>query len=352
MDWSRPFGASYRWVRVSRSTGYEVAQVTNVTGGSITRNSDSATFEGARATCVGPLDLGTDLLRCYLVAEQDGAAEEVCLGTWLPSMPSRDLRGGLEERDVTLDGRLLELAQDSFDGPMGVWGDPVAAARNVVEGCGLQVVVAAEGPFPTVSLTFGLEDSQDSPGGSKLDCVNALLDLAGLRSATTDPWGRVVFSRGQEQPYGTPSWEFREGAGANFLDEVTEELDSSDVCNVVLAIYETSGATVIGEAIDSDPASPWSTVSLGRRKVAKYRYNATATQAQADARAARLLRDQRSVVHRVTVTHAYCPLSVGDVAEVAWPSAGISGRFAVRTQAVTLGPACLTRSELRRFDRG
>ena len=46
-DWTRPFTATYRFMRVSRSTGYETAQLDGITGGTLQVNQDTATFESA-----------------------------------------------------------------------------------------------------------------------------------------------------------------------------------------------------------------------------------------------------------------------------------------------------------------
>lgn len=356
-DWTKPFSAAYRWMRVSRDTGYEVGQITNLTSGELTINQDSSTFESASVDCIGPIDVGIDLLRCYMDATwDDGTTETVCLGTWVPSIPSRDVKGSYENCSIRLDGRLLEVNEDSFDAPV-VFGNTstcIEYARGIIEGCGLSVVMYDNDPGTRIAnhWTFGL-DGDDSNGGSKLRAVNALLSRANFRSASTDAYGNVVFRKSAEQPYGTPSWTFTEGPSATFLMDATDERDATDVCNVVLAVYETEDSTTIGEAIDDDPTSPYSTVSLRRRKVAKYFYDDAVTQEVADARAARLLATNQSVIHRITLSHIHCDLRVGDIAEIDYGSAGISGRYMTRVQTIEIGSAgCLTKTELRRFERG
>lgn len=355
-DWTKPFTASYRWLRVSRETGYEVATIDNLTKGTLTINQDSSTFESADVNCIGALDIGIDFARCYMdAAFEDGSVETVCLGTWLVSIPSRNVRGSYEDCSVRLDGRLIELDEDSFDAPV-VFGNTstcIEYAAGIVEGCGLSVVMRDGDPGTRIAdhWTFGL-DGEDSNGGSKLRAVNALLHRAGFRSASTDAYGNVVFRRSVEQPYDTPSWSFVEGGNATFLMDVTDERDATDVCNVVLAVYETDASTVIGEAIDDNPASPYSTVSLQRRKVAKYFYNDEATQEEADKRAARLLDTNQSIIHRITLSHVHCPLRVGDIANIQYGSANISGNYMTRVQTVQIGSAgCLTETELRRYER-
>lgn len=354
-DWHRPFTATYRFMRVSRSTGYEVQQLDGIKSGTLQVNQDTATFESATLGTASYFDLGADLVRCYLDAEwEDGTTESVCLGTWLATIPGRSIDGAKESCTAYCDGRLQELQDDSFSAPVVVDAGEniVATARAIAEGAGLAVVSTPSSATLGSAWAFGLSSSSDDDGGSKLEAVNALLSLAGYGSASTDEMGRVTMRPYTDPTSRTPVWTFEEGLNATFLAEAEEERDSREVANVVLAIYESDEQTTIGEAVDDDPMSPYSTVRLGRRKVAKYEYNSTATQAEADAKASELLRTQQSTIRRVKLSHVHCPARVGDVVRVSWPSAGIDGTYVVRTQTVDIGSAgCLTTSELRAFER-
>ncbi len=304
-------------------------------------------------------------MRCHLTATwEDGTTEDVVLGTYDVSVPSRDVHGSYEECSAILDGRLMELQQDAFEGPMVVpkgynaWAD---AARWVRER-GLTFTdddsTVPAGYAATTTYTFGLgADGYD--GGSVLSAYNAVMsDVEKLRAATTDPYGRVML-RNPIDYDGTPVWTFAEGVNATFLEDAVDERDTSKVCNVVICVYEADDATTVGTAEDTDEFSPWSIANYGRRKAAVYTYNEAPAgstdaerQATADAKAAKLLDENRSIVRRVTISHVYCPARVGDIVEVSYPSAGIFGKFAIRTQTIDVGSAgCMTVSELRRFER-
>lgn len=354
-DWHRPFTATYRFMRVSRSTGYETAQLDGIKGGTLQLNQDTATFESATLGTASYFDLGADLVRGYLDAEwEDGTAESVCLGTWLATIPGRSVDGAKESCTAYCDGRLQELQDDSFSAPVTVDAGEniVSTAAAIAQQAGLTVVYTPSDAVLGSAWTFGLQSQGEEDGGSKLDAVNSLLSLAGYSAASTDVLGRVVMAPYVDPDRRTPVWTFEEGLNATFLAKADEERDSRDVCNVVLAIYENDEQTTVGEAVDDDPMSPYSTVRLGRRKVAKYTYNSTATQVEADAKAADLLKTQQSTIRRVKLSHVHCPARVGDVVQVKWPSAGISGTYVVRTQTIDIGSAgCLTQSELRAFER-
>ena len=354
-DWLSPFTATYRFMRVSRATGYETAQLDGIKGGTLQLNQDTATFESATLGTARYFDLGSDLVRCYLdAAWDDGTTESVCLGTWLATIPGRSVDGVQETCTAYCDGRLQELQDDSFSAPaiVDAGENIVSTAAAIARQAGLTVVATPSDKVLGTAWSFGLQSQGDEDGGSKLDAVNSLLSLAGYSAASTDALGRVVMAPYVDPDRRTPVWTFEEGINATFLSKADEERDSRDVCNVVLAIYESDEQTTIGEAVDDDPMSPYSTVSLGRRKVAKYSYNSTATQTAADAKAAELLRTNQSTIRRVKLSHVHCPARVGDVVQVKWPSAGISGTYVVRTQTVDIGSAgCLTQSELRAFER-
>lgn len=354
-DWTKPFEASYRFMRVSRRDGFEDAQLDSIKSGNLQINQDTATFESATLDTASYFDIGSNFVRCYLDAKwDDGTTESVCLGTWLATVPGRSLDGMQENCTAYCDGRLQELQDDSFSAPVSVDAGEniVEIAKGIAEGAGLSVVATPSSSTLGATWTFGLSSEEGSNGGSKLDAVNSLLSLAGYGSASTDEYGNVLMKPYVNPSDRTPVWTFEEGVNATFLAKAEEERDSRDVCNVVLAIFETDEATVIGEAVDDDPQSIYSTYSLGRRKVAKYKYNTSATQAEADAKAASLLKTQQSTIRRVRLQHVHCPARVEDVVEVKWPSAGISGTYVIRTQSIDIGSAgCLTQSELRAFER-
>ncbi len=353
MDWSRPFDASYRLVAVDRRSGYEVGEVAGaVSGGSISRNQDSQVKESATVDVVGLMPLGSCLVRVYLDASQGGETASECLGTFVPSAPASSFDGAASRSTLNLAGRLSELSGDAFDAPVSYpRGTAVLpTVCKIARDSGFEVVQLDESASVLSSdRTYGLGEGQDSD--SKLSVMNDLLGLAGFSSASTDAWGRVVLGRSRDITERPTAWEMHEGRTARFLRAVDEELDESEVKNVVRAVYSDQGSTVVGVAEDRDPASRWSIPARGYRDVATYSFTGAATQAEADAKAASLLRTQQSAVHRVTLEHVYAPVYPGDVVDLRYGGAGLSGRFAVRTMDLEMGPGCRTVTEMREFVR-
>lgn len=350
MSWDRPFSHELRLVLVDRGTGAEVGEVPGLQrGGRVSRNLDTDAKESGSVTVVGSPDFGSRLARLYAdVTFRDGGEESVCLGTFVPSWAQRRCDGSKSTVAVTLEGRLSELGGDEFDVPVSfAAGTPtVAAAASIAEGAGFDVRADESTHVLAEARTYGAADE------SKLAAINDLLDLAGFESASCDAYGAVVLGRYREPSERPVAKRLAEGAGSLLLRDVVDELDASEVPNVVHAVYETSESTVVGMAVDDDPASPWSVQARGYRKVKKYSYSDSSTKAAADERAAKLLDEARSVIHRVTFSHAFDPgVVLGSIVEVDYPGAGVSARLAVRTQDIDLGDGLIVKAEGREHVR-
>lgn len=81
------FDTTYRIMRVNRTTGLETDMVRTVlTGGTITRNQDTAITEQATLDIEGTALFGTDLLRIWADLDYvDGTTET---SPWAPSSPT------------------------------------------------------------------------------------------------------------------------------------------------------------------------------------------------------------------------------------------------------------------------
>lgn len=360
-DWSKRFSCSYRFMRVSRATGAEVERITNIkNGGSIERNQDKSYTTGT-VDYSGTLELGSDLLRIYLDARfPDGTEASEPLGTFIVSAPKRTRRGARSTGQADLSGRLSEVAEDEFDAPFTVPAGTkvVPFVVKLLNDAGFDEVLHDESDYAiSQDWTLGLSSGDDNLA-KRLSAANALLDAAGFSSVAEDAMGRPVVRKYAEPQDRPVSMTLREGKDARFIDEATDELDRSGIANVVHADYDTQDEFVRGVAIDSDPKSPYSTVSRGWRKTASYSFSdlpdgadAAARQEAANAKAAELLRTQQSAIRRVTVTRTYAPVECGDAVEIDWPSAGISGKFAVRTATLTLVGGCPIEMEVKRYER-
>ena len=254
--WLASFRSSYRYIRVSRATGLETGAIESFTGGSISRNQDTDTYESASLDYVGRLDVGNDFVRIYLDAEDpiSGTSRTVCLGTFECSTPSRTVSGEVATGIATLYGRLHDLAKDDFDEPYTVpaGANAVSAAKAIAEGCGLEVVAEPSDYTLSTAWVFGIAATADAPD-NKLGAVNRLLSAAGFRRASTDAYGRVLFRRYLEPAARPIDHTFSEGEDCRVLPDLTDEQDDFDAVNVVHVDFTPQGESVRGTASDDSP---------------------------------------------------------------------------------------------------
>lgn len=354
----RSTSTRYRFVRVSRATGYEMESLPMLKGGSIERNNDVEIYERATVERVSEFDIGADLVRVYMdAAWPGGETRSECLGTFITAAPTRSVKGSYSTASVELSGRLQELASDGFASPqvLPVGTNAVAAAADVCRQSGLEVISDPSDYVLSRARTYGIgvEQNNSEVNSTKLGMVNNLLSLAGFWSAKTDPYGRVVFRKYAEVADRPVEWQFAEGPMCDFEREADVEFDESEVANHVVVVYSSDEQTIVGEAWDTDPESRYSTVSQGRTITAQYSYTDLPEegQAAADRYALQLLRQNQSVIHRVTVSNAYVPVKPGAGVTFRYDSAGIDAKFEVRTQDVSLVAGGRTQTELRRFVR-
>ncbi len=349
MDWDRPFSASFRLALVDRATGGESpAGDVLVEGGTLTRDDGTSTKESASVTVVGSFDPDPMLVRLYADVSQGGQTYPVALGTFDAAVDRSSYDGSALSLSVSLDGRLSELASDGFDAPFTVEAGtpPVAYAASIAEAAGFTVVSDPSTFTLSQARSYGLDED-----ASKLDVINDLLDAAGFTAARTDEMGRLLLTRYMEPSERPVVARYASGTGSTLMEDVTDEADSSEIANVVVVVYSTQDATVVGTAVDSDPTSRWSTVARGRRIVKRYRYDELVSQEEADAKAAQLLATAQSVVRHVTFSSPYRPVRLADAVEVDVPEAGVSDSFAVRSQRVSLSAGMVVRTEARSYVR-
>lgn len=362
--WGERFAETrYRFMRVSRATGNETEVVRCLKGGSITRNDDTRIKESAEASLVESYDFGPDLVRVHMnVRTVSGATLDAVLGTFLPVVPSVEITGARHTHSLKMYGRLQELLDDKFARPYTVepGSDAVAVAARMCADAGLEVV-AESSDYRTTNVRYygvGATQSNSETDETKLGAVNDLLDLAGFRSAHTDVYGRVVLERYRDPADIQTSWDFAEGPSARFETDMTEEYDYTSAANHVVVRYGEGDEAVVAEAWDTDPNSPLSTVSRGRTITTSYSYTDLPegkTDAErrdyASRRAATLLRTAQSVIRRVTMITAYTPTGINDTVNLDYPTGGVSGKFQIRTQRLSLLGGCPTEVECRQFRR-
>lgn len=200
----------------------------------------------------------------------------------------------------TLEGRGLEwiLANDYFGTSYSL-----AAGTNMVAAA--IAIIAAKGlrySIPASSLTLPAAKTW-APDVSKLDIVNDLLNGAGYYTVYSDRFGIMRSLPYFELAAATPALQLFSGEGSIVIDAVEQEGVYETVANKVIVYKEnTQGSSIRVTRTNNDPASPVSTVSLGRVITRVIKDSNIADTATAQARAKQAIEEASSVTNKLKVT--------------------------------------------------
>lgn len=235
------------------------------------------------------------------------------IGVYLFTSPTRT-RDGLRERiEVGLTTKLQILEEASTVGTANLSTATliIDTVAGLIRGTGeTRVMVSGD-------VKRFLEPYTADAEKSLLSICNDLLDAAGF-------WGVSVDGRGQFVlvPYQPPRarpvvWTFTENAASIILADQVDERDTLSVPNrfVVYTSGTDDAPPLVGVAQDTNPDSPFSIPSRGGRVIEARDSVEAATQADADAIAARRLLALQSPVGKRSVTHAMIPVRPREVVE-------------------------------------
>lgn len=214
----------------------------------------------------------------------EGNAERHQLGLFICTPPKHSHRqtystGDIEGRDLT-----WILANDYVGSTynLATGANLVNAAIALIAAKGLRYNIPADTSTLPAARSW-------PPDVSKLDIINDLLNGAGYYTLWADRFGILQSMPFLELSSAEPALSIFSGEGSILIDTVDEEGVFDTIANKVIVYKEnTQGASIRVTRTNNDPASPVSTVSLGRTitRVIKDTNIASTAVAQAIARAA------------------------------------------------------------------
>ncbi|MDN5686456.1 MAG: hypothetical protein L0G94_07195 [Brachybacterium sp.] len=341
-----PFRVSHRWDLLDRS-GVLLGQLDGVLSGSLSRSAAASIKASASLSLV---DTGqvTDWTQVRLRPVVTVNGTEWPLGVFLPDVPAQSFEGAQRLLDVALLDKTTILDGDSFGVTYGIEkGVNVAAAvRDIIESTG--------------EPATGIEDTDDvlvttieaEPDDSKLAVINSLLDAANYFSLYTG--GNGGFNA---DPYVKParrpvSVEFIDGENARsvYLPDFTREQDVGSVPNRVRAVSQSGEdePALSAEAVNTDPASPYSFDRLGYWRTLVETEVKTTSQASLQAYAERRLIEASSPQEVVEIEHPPYRVTINDVVSFTSREHGIDGLFTVTNQDWDLVFDGMVTSKLRK----
>lgn len=336
-DWSKSMTQTYEYYIVDPATWGNIRKIDSITSCSIDRDSETDTL--GSATIDTTELIGECYIRPYLVTIQNGIKESHPLGTFLVQSPSSTFDGRIQTGTIDAYTPLIELKENIP--PLGyslLKGDNIMsnAYRITNENARVPVVETTSEEV----LTFDFVANTDDTWMSFLSDLiyNAKYEYA------LDELGRILFSPRQEIASLQPVWDYTDDDNSILYPEITTDRDLYGIPNVVEVIYSDNDDYYYARVVNDDSNSPVSTISRGREIV--YRDSNPSISGEPNERMIKEYAEQRlkelsTIEFKVTYSHGYCPVRLGDCVRLNIKKAGLDGvKAKVISQTIKCTPGC------------
>lgn len=338
IDWTKSMQQTFDFFVVNPSSWRNETKLNKITSCTITRDEEEATKETATIECEELVE--ECYVRVYLVCVQDKERGEFPLGTFLVQTPTREFDGMTSKHSMDAYSPLLELKDSKPPYGYAVLKNTGIMERVydlASENCRAPVVV------PHDDEVLEADFVSDFDNDSWLSFLTDLAKNAKFKFAL-DELGRILFSPDQTLASLQPVWTYNDDNSSILLPEVSLDRDLYGIPNVVEVLVSNDTGFVLGVAENTDDNSPISIQNRGRRVV--YRETnpsglVNPTQAQIDDYAENLLEKLSVFECKLTYTHGYCPVRVGDCVRLNYERAGINNvKAKVVSQSIKCKPGC------------
>jgi hypothetical protein len=337
VDWTASMQRTYEYYTVDPGTWRDVKKIDTVKISTINRDSTVETL-GSATIDINEL-LGETYVRIYLVTIQNGLTERHPLGVFLMQTPTSSYNGIVREVSVDAYTPLLELKEKLP--PLGysrLKGDNImdVAYQLVRENVRAPVVKTTSDKILNWDFVSNTSDTWLTFVSDLILNAEYMFDL--------DEMGRILFAPKQDIAKLQPVWTYTDDNSSILYPEMTMDHDLYSIPNVVEVIYTQNGYNERVEVVNDDPNSPTSTVSRGRRKVKRIEnpnFNGLPTRAEIEKYAEKALKELSTVEYKISYSHAYCPVRVGDCVRLDYVAAGLRNvKAKVISQSIKCDAAC------------
>lgn len=341
IDWHGGMTRTYEFWEVNPQTWLDSRKIGSITDASIVRDMDEDTCGHASFSSTD--ELPECYVRTYLIARQGDQHERVCLGTHMVQTPSVSFDGIVARCDADGYTPLIEMSEKYP--PIGF---TTKLTKNLAEYAREMCKNGTRAPLE------GFESDESDPksmvravlvaenSDTALSFATTLLEKANMHFEVA-PDGTVGAFRNDDSFSMRPTYVFDDSNSSILLPDVSDGGDLFGIPNVVEIISSTSSGFAQGRAVNSDPASPTSTVSRGREIV----YRDTSpdlgehpTDSEAQAYAKKVLVEKSSVERTVTFSHAFVPnVTVGSCVMLDYERFGKPIVAVIKSQDITCDKA-------------
>ena len=336
-DWLSSMTQTFEYYMVDPNTWKDSKLIDNVISCTINRAAEAETLGSATIDIAE--SLGECYIRVYLITIQNGVKEKYPLGTYLVQTPSSSFDGKI--RDVSMDTYtpLLELKEG-----MPPLGYSVAKKENVMDMVYRLAREHARAPVIAPNCTKKL--FYDFVANTDDTWLSFLIDLMANAKYkfSLDEMGRILFAPDQDTASLQPVWTYTDDNSSILYPNLTMDHDLYGIPNVVEVIYSSGTEQYYAKVENNDSNSPISIANRGREIL--YRETNPSiigdpTDNQINQYAEKLLRDLSTLEYRVSYSHGYCPVRIGDCVRLNYSRAGLKNvKAKVISQTITCEPGC------------
>lgn len=318
-DWLQSMQQTFEYYVVDPLTWKDKKLLTNVKSSTINRDASVETLGSASIDLTE--SIGECYVRIYLVTVQNGITERHPLGTFLVQTPSYSYDGKIKSVSVDAYTPLLELKENQP--PIGYF---VGKDENIMQRAGEIVddYVRAPVVYADNSKTLNV-DFVSNTDDTWMTYTRDLIAMAKYDFALDD-LGRILFAPQRDVESLQPIWTYDDGNSSILLPEISLDRDLYGVPNVVEVIYSNGVNNYTKYARNDDPNSPISTVTRGREIVHRIINPDIGylNEGQLEDYAERQLKNLSTLEYKISYTHGYCPVRLGDCVRLNYERAGLT----------------------------
>lgn len=335
-DWLQSMQQTYEYYLVDPGTWKDVKLLTIVKSSTINRDESAETLGSASIDLTE--SIGECYVRIYLVTVQNGVAERHPLGTFLVQTPSYSYNGKIKSVTVDAYTPLLELKENPP--PIGYF---VPSGANIMATAAKLTADHVRAPVVAASCDDTLEDDFVSNTDDTWMSFTSDLIASAKYGFSLDELGRVLFAPKQSVASLQPVWTYDDSNSSILQPDISMDRDLYGVPNVVEVVYSNGYKNYEARVVNDDPNSPISTVTRGREIIHRV-INPDigyAASKQVEEYAKQLLETLSTLEYKVSYTHGYCPVRLGDCVRLNYKKAGITNvKAKVVQQTIKCTPGC------------
>lgn len=336
-DWTASMQQSYEYYIVDPGTWMDKYRIDNVTGCTITRDSEAETLGSATIDITE--SVGEAYIRVYLVVIQNGVREKFPLGTFLVQTPSSAFDGRI--RTVSMDAytSIMELKENQP--PLGYF---TPEDTNIMEEATRLTNEHARAPVVGgLSETTMYKDFVSNTDDTWLTYISDMIANAKFYF-DIDEMGRILFAPKQDTASLQPVWNYTDDNASIVYSDITLEHDIFQIPNAVEVVYSDANDTYYAYVENTEDGSPVSIQNRGRvicERVNNPDLGGVPTQLMVDEYAEQYLRDISTFEYTIKYKHGYNGVRMGDCVLLNFTKFGVADTKArVISQQIECGDGC------------